>query len=71
MEKYLVKREAIINGIKDISYIGGNFSCYENISYFSLEQFFTRKNVANACMHRLMYGSLNCKVLNVEVIEVK
>ena len=70
MKSYLVERVAIINGFKDISYIGKDCSCHNNISDFAPVQFFGRKNEANACLYRYMYGSSNCEVLDIKVIEV-
>ena len=70
MKRYLVKRLAIINGVKDVSYIGQDYSCYDNIRDFRPVQFFSRKNVTNDCLYKYMYGSSNCKVLDIKIIEV-
>ncbi len=70
MKSYLVERVAIVNGVKDISYIGKDYSSYNNIRDFAPVQFFSRKNEANACLYRFMYGSSNCEVLDIKVIEV-
>ena len=71
MRRYLVERLAIINGVKDISYIGTDYSCYNNIKSFASLQFFRRKNEANACLYKFMFGSSNCEVLDIKIIEVE
>ncbi len=70
MKKYLVKRVAIVNGIKETSYIGKDYCQYDSISDFIIQQYLTHKNLANAIKNNLMFGSLNCKVLSIKVIEV-
>lgn len=71
MKKYLVKRTAIRNGIKETTYIGKMDTCCDNINEFNYINLFNRKMTAQNCMYEHMYGNSNCKVLNIEVVEVK
>lgn len=70
MKKYLIKRTAILNGIKEASYIGNDCCLYDEINKFTPLQFINNKNTAKAILNRFFYGSLNCKVLNIEIIEI-
>lgn len=70
MKKYLVKRTAIRNGVKETVYIGKMGTCYSNINDFAYINLFSKKMTAQNCMYEYMYGSNNCKVLNIEVVEV-